>query len=82
MTNVAARRHLDAARRFRQLHSRHNKARDLIALGAYAIGHDAELDAAVRLHAPMTQLLQQDMFERATLAESVALLERAIEDRP
>jgi flagellum-specific ATP synthase len=81
MTNVAARRHLDAARRFRQLHSRHNKARDLIALGAYAMGHDAELDAAVRLHAPMTRLLQQDMFERATLAESVALLERAIEDR-
>jgi len=81
MTNVAARRHLDAARRFRQLHSRHNKARDLIALGAYAIGHDAELDAAVRLHAPMTQLLQQDMFERATLGESVALLERAIQDR-
>ena len=28
----------------------YNKARDLIQLGAYAPGHDAELDLAVRLH--------------------------------
>ena len=59
-----------AARRFRQLHARHNKARDLIQLGAYAEGRDAELDAAVRLHLPMAALLQQDMHERATLDES------------
>ena len=71
MTNVAETAHLDAARRFRQLHARHNKARDLIQLGAYASGHDSELDIAVRLHAPMTGLLQQDMNQRASLAASV-----------
>ena len=74
MTNVAARDHLDAARRFRQLHARHAKARDLIQLGAYAPGHDAELDAAVRAHGAMTQLLQQDMFEAANLGDSVERL--------
>jgi flagellum-specific ATP synthase len=63
--------HLDAARRFRQLHARHNKARDLIQLGAYAPGHDAELDTAVRLHPAMNEMLQQDMHEQATLAGSV-----------
>jgi flagellum-specific ATP synthase len=78
MTNVAARDHLDAARRFRQLHARHNKARDLIQLGAYAPGNDAELDAAVRAHGAMTQLLQQDRFEPARLAASVERLKSVV----
>jgi flagellum-specific ATP synthase len=78
MTSVAAREHIDAARRFRQLHARHNKARDLIQLGAYAKGHDAELDTAVRLHDPMVALLQQGMHERAALDASVAQLHAAI----
>jgi flagellum-specific ATP synthase len=74
MTNVAPQPHLDAARRFRQLHSKHQKARDLIQLGAYAPGHDSELDNAVRLNAPMTQFLQQDMREPAKLGDSVKRL--------
>ena len=50
--------------------ARYNKARDLIQLGAYNAGHDADLDAAVRLHPALTRLLQQDMHQRATLADS------------
>ena len=67
MTSVAPTAHLDAARRFRQLLARHTKARDLIQLGAYAPGHDAELDAAVRMQPQINALLQQDMHERAVL---------------
>ena len=74
MTSVAAGDHIDAARRFRQLHSRHHKARDLIQLGAYAPGHDADLDMAVRLHEPMNQLLQQNMADPARLDDSLAML--------
>ncbi|HEY9063736.1 MAG TPA: flagellar protein export ATPase FliI [Burkholderiaceae bacterium] len=74
MTSVAEPAHIEAARRFRQLHARHNKARDLIQLGAYLPGQDAELDTAVRLHGGMTALLQQNMHEPATLAASVAAL--------
>ena len=74
MTNVAAAPHVEAARRFRQLHARHQKARDLIQLGAYVPGHDAELDLAVRLHEPMTRLLQQNMAEPARLDDSLAFL--------
>ena len=70
MTSVAPREHVDAARRFRQLHARHTKARDLIQLGAYAPGHDSDLDAAVRLHPSMSDLLQQDMHSRCDLATS------------
>jgi flagellum-specific ATP synthase len=71
MTSVADGKHIEAARRFRQLHSRHNKARDLIQLGAYLPGQDHELDLAVRLHGSMTALLQQNMHEPSTLGASV-----------
>ena len=74
MTNVSAQPNIDAARRFRQLHARHNKARDLIQLGAYAPGHDPELDTAVRMHASMTALLQQGMQEAAPFEQSLARL--------
>ncbi|HET9206606.1 MAG TPA: flagellar protein export ATPase FliI [Burkholderiaceae bacterium] len=70
MTSVAPREQIEAARRARQLLAKYNKARDLIQLGAYAEGRDAELDAAVRLHLPLAAFLQQDMHERASIDES------------
>ena len=57
MTSVAPREHIEAARRLRQMLSRVNKARDLIQLGAYVPGHDAELDLAVRAQPAMMALL-------------------------
>jgi flagellum-specific ATP synthase len=78
MTNVAAAEHLEAARRFRQLHARYSKARDLIQIGAYAPGHDADLDLAVRLHDPMSELLQQNMHEPADLPSSLERLHAVI----
>ena len=54
------------------------KARDLVQLGAYQRGQDAELDAALTLHPQLLTLLQQDMHERATLAQSQALLGRVM----
>ena len=78
MGNVASTEHVEAARRFRQLHARHNKAHDLIQLGAYAPGHDLDLDTAVRLHPSMTALLQQSMHQPAALDASLAQLHSAI----
>ncbi len=74
MTAVAGRDHLQAARRMRQLMAKVNKARDLIQLGAYQPGHDADLDTAVRLQPQMNALLQQDMHESAALDSSRAQL--------
>jgi len=74
MTSVASREQVVAARRARQLLARHNKARDLIQLGAYVPGHDAELDTAVALHPGLNAFLQQDMHEPAGLEPSFAQL--------
>jgi flagellum-specific ATP synthase len=74
MGSVASREQVAAARRARQLLARYNKARDLIQLGAYVPGHDAELDTAVRLQPKLNGLLQQDMHEPAELESSIARL--------
>ena len=70
MTSVADKEHVQAARRARALLARLTKARDLIQLGAYVPGHDSELDAAVRAQPALAALLQQDMHQSSTLAES------------
>jgi flagellum-specific ATP synthase len=79
MGSVASREQVGAARRARQLLARYNKARDLIQLGAYVPGHDAELDHAVRLHPHLSALLQQDMHEPAALDDSFERLCALIE---
>ena len=79
MTAVAPREQVEAARRMRQWLAKLTKARDLIALGAYQPGHDAELDAAVRAKGSMLALLQQDMHERASLDDSRRALAAATE---
>jgi flagellum-specific ATP synthase len=78
MTSVTPREHQAAARRLRQLLSRYNKARDLIQLGAYAPGHDAELDLAVKLQPQMVALLQQDQHSAAPLDASRAQLNKLV----
>jgi len=78
MTSVAPRDHLAAARIARQALSKVTKARDLIQLGAYTPGADPELDAAVKMSPKLTALLQQDMNERASMAESRHQLNKAI----
>ncbi|HEX7640068.1 MAG TPA: flagellar protein export ATPase FliI [Burkholderiaceae bacterium] len=79
MTSVAGREHLAAARLARQAMARVSRARDLIQLGAYAPGADPELDAAVKMAPRLTALLQQDMHEQSTLAESRHQLGKAIQ---
>ena len=63
------------ARKLRHMLAKYNKARDLIQLGAYAPGHDLELDHAVKLHPRINALLQQDMHHCATLETSLAQLQ-------
>ena len=82
MNNVATADHIEAARRFRQLHSKYQKARDLIQLGAYSPGNDAELDRAVALHEPMASLLQQGMHQPARLEHSIQALRSVVGAAP
>jgi flagellum-specific ATP synthase len=75
MTNLIDDRHLGLVRRFKQLYSRYQRARDLLAVGAYVRGSDPLLDEAIALYGRMEQYLQQGIEERADYQSSQAALE-------
>jgi flagellum-specific ATP synthase len=63
-----------ASHRFKQLYNRIEESRDLIAIGGYRPGHDAELDRAVSLQPAITEFLRQDMTNSVPFSESVGAL--------
>jgi flagellum-specific ATP synthase len=62
------------AQRLKQLYSRYEESRDMIAIGGYRPGHDAELDKAVTLRPAIDEFLSQDMTNAVSLAGSVSAL--------
>jgi len=63
--------HFDLVRRFKQLFSRYQRSRDLIAVGAYQPGGDPLLDEAVRMYPALEKFLQQAIEECADYEESL-----------
>ncbi len=60
------------------MYSRYQKSRDLIQVGAYMSGSDPQLDEAIRLQPAMADFLQQDMFEAASLDESLTAMAQVL----
>lgn len=54
--------------------SRYQRNRDLISVGAYTPGHDAQLDQAIALYPKIEAFLQQTMHERADYAAATSQL--------
>jgi flagellum-specific ATP synthase len=74
MTSLIDLRQTEMVRRFKQLYSRYQRARDLLAVGAYAPGSDPLLDQAIALYPRMEAFLQQDIVEQANSRDSIAAL--------
>jgi len=72
MTALIPPAQFDTVRRFKQMLSRYQRNRDLISVGAYAAGHDLQLDQAIALYPRLEAFLQQGMDERTDYAASVA----------
>ena len=62
------------ARRLKQLTSRYQRSRDLIAVGAYSAGSDPMLDEAIALQPQIEAFLQQGIHEQSTMPESCSQL--------
>ncbi len=77
MHQVAPAAQVAAARVFKARLSRYQRAKDLLAVGAYAAGSDPQLDEAITMWPRMEEFLQQPMEERAAADESVAALAQA-----
>ena len=59
MTALIPPAQFDTVRRFKQMLSRYQRNRDLISVGAYAAGHDLQLDQAIALYPKLEAFLQQ-----------------------
>lgn len=55
----------ELARQFKQLYARYQRARDLLAVGAYSAGSDPLLDKAISIFPALENFLQQPIAERA-----------------
>ncbi|WP_374987748.1 flagellar protein export ATPase FliI [Variovorax paradoxus] len=71
MTALIEPSQFDTVRRFKQALSRYQRNRDLISVGAYAAGHDPQLDQAIALYPRIEAFLQQSMHERCDYAASI-----------
>ena len=75
MTAITDSAQQTAARRFKQLFSRYQRSRDLIAVGAYVAGNDAQLDEAVAQQPQLESYLQQVLNESVSYEEANASLQ-------
>ncbi len=78
MSAVVPHEQLTATQRFKQMYNRLEESRDLMAIGGYRPGNDAELDRAVALQPAINAFLCQDMTNAVRFGESVAALSEIV----
>jgi type III secretion protein N (ATPase) len=74
MNAVASDEHARAAGEFREVLSTYEEKRDLIALGAYQYGTDADVDYAIDLIEELEGILKQGLAERTPMEETVEMI--------
>ncbi|WP_374040932.1 flagellar protein export ATPase FliI [Massilia sp. erpn] len=74
MHSITSHEHQNESRHLKQLFSRYERSRDLIAVGAYTPGTDPVLDQAIGLHDKIEHFLQQQITERVDMAQSLGQL--------
>ncbi|KUM44230.1 flagellar protein export ATPase FliI [Pseudomonas sp. EpS/L25] len=78
MPQVVSPEHLRSAQRVKQLWSLYQQTKDLISVGAYVPGGNAETDLAIARYAPMQQFLRQGLRESESLEQSAANLQAVL----
>lgn len=74
MPQIVDTQHLATAMRFKQLYSKYQQNADLIAVGAYVRGSDAETDFALERMPTMRKFLQQGLHEAVKIPESLTMM--------
>jgi len=75
MPAVTSAAHRNKAALIRRLLSAYARSEDLVRIGAYKTGADAELDQALAARPVLRQFLAQETSERISLADCVARLQ-------
>ncbi len=80
MPQLAKRQHQEAAKEFRRVYSAYQEHRDLISVGAYQRGANADVDQAIRQLPFIKNFLQQDMSSAVSFSESLDQLQNIPEE--
>ena len=80
MTDIVPPEHARAARRFRALTAAYEANRDLVLMGAYRAGADAELDRAIAMHPQLVAFLTQEAGEIVSLPAAQTALTALMSD--
>ncbi|MDG6773343.1 flagellar protein export ATPase FliI [Thiomicrorhabdus sp. ZW0627] len=78
MVEIVPKEQMDQARRFKQLYATYQQNQDLINVGAYRKGSDANIDAAIAKRPDLMQFLSQQIDERYSVQDSVAELQKSL----
>lgn len=78
MPQVVSPEHLRNAQRVKQLWSLYQQAKDLLSVGAYVPGGNAETDLAIARYAPMQHFLRQGLRESESLEQSATNLQAVL----
>jgi len=73
-TEITTPAHQQVARRFKQVYSAYQQNRDLITVGAYVRGSDANVDQAIEYQPRLLEFLRQDQRTPFHLAQSLSQL--------
>ncbi len=76
MSQIAQRDHKSAAGRLKNVLATYNEAEDLINIGAYKAGSNPGIDHAIQKIEEVNRYLMQDVGDKFSFEESVALLQR------
>jgi len=75
MSSIADKQHKDAAGKLRNVLATYSDAEDLINIGAYKRGANAEIDFAIDKIGDVNAFLMQETDEKFTLEEEIGLIE-------
>lgn len=82
MPHIVSEGHMQGAMRVKQLYSRYQQNRDLIAVGAYTKGSDPELDQAIQLMPAINDFLRQSLTQSFSIDKSLEALVTAMTSVP
>lgn len=76
MSSIAAKEHKQAASRLKSVLATYNEAEDLINIGAYKSGSNPSIDFAISKIGAVNDFLCQDVDEKFSFEDSVAMLKK------
>jgi len=79
MPDIVSKEHLQEFGTIKNMIAVYREAEDLINIGAYREGANAEIDRSVQLHHPIQNFLKQDMLDNFTFDETLEIMKGIVE---